>query len=226
MYEKKIVAFVDILGFSQFVVSNERNPLDIKELLDIFQNECKVAREKNLDKTIFNKEITTFSDCIVISYAFTNYGSLFHILLDLFYIQVDFICKGFFLRGGVTCGDVYHNGDMIFGPAMVRAYEIESQKAVYPRILVSPELVEDAIKNPADSNNSKEEAEYLKLFLDEIEEGYYELTHFQSSEFDSSEEADYFYLKMKELINNGVNNNCESIKAKYVWLKNKYIKED
>jgi hypothetical protein len=44
---------------------------------------------------------------------------------------------GFLIRGGVTIGNLYHAQGIVFGPAMVEAYELESRTAVYPRIVVS-----------------------------------------------------------------------------------------
>lgn len=32
--------------------------------------------------------------------------------------------------------------DIVFGPALVRSYELESKKAIYPRIIIDKELIE------------------------------------------------------------------------------------
>ncbi len=42
------------------------------------------------------------------------------------------------MRGGVTIGDICFEGSMVFGPAMVKGYGLESEFAVYPRIVVDP----------------------------------------------------------------------------------------
>jgi len=50
--------------------------------------------------------------------------------------------EGFFLRAGVTVGDIYHDENMVFGPALNRAYQLEDA-GKYPRIVLDelkPEL--------------------------------------------------------------------------------------
>ncbi len=50
------------------------------------------------------------------------------------------------LRGAITYGKIVHNNQMIFGPALVRAYELESKKAVYPRVIIDRNIT-DTMKN-------------------------------------------------------------------------------
>lgn len=39
------------------------------------------------------------------------------------------------IRGGITIGKIIHNEEMVFGPGINRAYELESKYAIYPRII-------------------------------------------------------------------------------------------
>jgi hypothetical protein len=49
---------------------------------------------------------------------------------------------GYTIRGAVTSGKLFHEGSIIiFGPALVRAYELERHMAVYPRIIIDPRLI-------------------------------------------------------------------------------------
>ena len=45
-------------------------------------------------------------------------------------------------RGALTYGDIYYDNDknVWFGPAMNRAYWLESKKARYPRLIIAPEF--------------------------------------------------------------------------------------
>ena len=45
--------------------------------------------------------------------------------------------KGILLRGGITVGQLCHKDNIVYGPAMVEAYELESKSAIYPRVIVS-----------------------------------------------------------------------------------------
>lgn len=40
------------------------------------------------------------------------------------------------LRGGITKGEFYVNDNIIFGNGLIQAVEIESQKAIYPRVVI------------------------------------------------------------------------------------------
>lgn len=49
---------------------------------------------------------------------------------------------GFWLRGAVTIGLLHHDEDIVFGPALNRAYELESRHAIFPRIILDPACAE------------------------------------------------------------------------------------
>src|SRR5947209_7979477 len=47
---------------------------------------------------------------------------------------------GFLLRGGATIGNLHHAQNIVFGEAMIEAYELETRTAVYPRIVLSSKI--------------------------------------------------------------------------------------
>nr|WP_317187917.1 hypothetical protein [Acinetobacter gerneri] len=47
------------------------------------------------------------------------------------------------LRGALTIGEIYHDENMVFGPAMVEAYELESKVAEFPRIILHDKIEAD-----------------------------------------------------------------------------------
>lgn len=48
--------------------------------------------------------------------------------------------REYLVRGAITRGALYHDDAVVVGPALVRAYELESQVAIYPRIILDPNL--------------------------------------------------------------------------------------
>jgi hypothetical protein len=56
-------------------------------------------------------------------------------------IAIAALKMGFLIRGGVAKGKLYHANGVVFGEAMVRAYQLESRVAVYPRVVVADELI-------------------------------------------------------------------------------------
>lgn len=54
----------------------------------------------------------------------------------------------------------------IFGPALVNGYELESKKAIYPRIIIDSKVIENGIKYRQD-HHSQEELYYVMKILTE-----------------------------------------------------------
>jgi hypothetical protein len=48
---------------------------------------------------------------------------------------------GVLIRGGFTFGRLYHENGVVFGEAMVDAYQLESKHAIRPRVLVSDRIL-------------------------------------------------------------------------------------
>lgn len=59
------------------------------------------------------------------------------------------IRNGFLVRGAITVGKLYHTDGVIFGPALVQAFELEKQ-AKYPRVIVSNEIINSLQKHEAE----------------------------------------------------------------------------
>jgi hypothetical protein len=130
--------------------------------------------------------ISASSDSIVISFSeklFNDTVSLRHAVIEILNITQQLanflILKGFLLRGGITIGQVYHENNIVFGPAHVSSYELESQIAKYPRILASPQLV--------DCFNSDKNGSTQECFAIDVDGHYYldylptALIHFEQS---------------------------------------------
>lgn len=220
-YEERIVAFVDILGFSSMVSNSSSNPEEyekIKHALDTIN-----LMKKHSDGT--NAKVTTFSDSIVISYPVSDRDPLFYIIIDLIHLQLELLQQGVLVRGGIAKGLVRHTQEMVFGPAMVTAYELESKYAVYPRIIVEKELVD------WEKNNYRKQiygAEYdisdLESLLkrDEYNDIYYIDILRQRQELDYYEYFEELLRSVNSIIRDGLTNKNKAVKMKYVWLKNYY----
>ena len=95
-----------------------------------------------------NFNASFLSDCIIISYEVSEFRQDFlqlHYILNhlsefVFDITLYF---GKFMRGGFTYGDLYHEEDVCFGPALIEAVELE-KAAIFPRISVSPQILDYA----------------------------------------------------------------------------------
>jgi hypothetical protein len=151
--KENIVAFVDILGFSDFIKAYDlgNNPnllLDLKQAVDSASEFLKMninQQEKDLFNWKQHLKVKLFSDCLCASIPtnINHSAQKLDIITFLFYIstfQNLLIEKGFFTRGGISIGSFYSDENMIFSGALVESVELE-KKAIYPRVLVSQSLI-------------------------------------------------------------------------------------
>jgi hypothetical protein len=166
VYEDRIVAFIDILGFKNIIKESTNNEVIIKQLNKIFNNlqfdknerftkqslhenkefpNCLFDKKGNhinhpLDK-LTKRKMTIFSDSIVISYPIkeNNFNYLMNYLVKL---SFELSRIGFMVRGGIVFGKLYHKKNIVLGDALIQAYELESKNAIYPRIIISEETIE------------------------------------------------------------------------------------
>ncbi|OME73992.1 hypothetical protein BK120_32460 [Paenibacillus sp. FSL A5-0031] len=136
-YSIRNVAFIDILGFSDLInKSGKHNTIlkSIYESLTIMRDMKNIIPENGVDE--LSPQVSVFSDNIVISYINDNRESEFLLIRDCIFLYLSLLTKGILLRGGITTGELYHDENVVFGPALVKAYKIESKFSIYPRIVV------------------------------------------------------------------------------------------
>lgn len=129
VYENRAVLFLDILGFSDLVKSGRA--VRLLGTLQHLQGRAHEARESG------NLDFTAFSDCVVVSSPVNSGKGVLQVVAYAQFLALDLLASGFLTRGAVVTGDLYHDGAIVLGPALVTAYGLESKKALYPRILVS-----------------------------------------------------------------------------------------
>lgn len=146
--KNRVVAYLDILGFKELL----KNKQDFEQLLTVIKNikqqdtrdySEKITTKENITTITSMPLITSFSDCIVLSVPLRSLGAGGATNCLLQFIQQlsdSLIFGGYILRGGIAQGMVHHHDGTIFGEAYIEAYELESNKAINPRILISKEL--------------------------------------------------------------------------------------
>lgn len=135
MYEKRVLLFLDILGFKELVSQGEA-----EKILSALKLVSKHAEEIENRLSINGTCVTSFSDCIVISHPVESGRAGMFVTMVGAYLALELLRVGIITRGGVSVGDVLHQSKILFGPAMIEAYLLESKMATYPRILVSKEV--------------------------------------------------------------------------------------
>jgi hypothetical protein len=228
-YEKRICCFIDILGFRQHIEETVdelgKDKIEkiekIKYILDLSK---KMTDDSGFSKS---KIVTYFSDSIVISYDYTEPSQLYHTLIDLLYVSFELANQGYLARGGVTIGKLIHTNELIFGPAMVKAYDLESKEAIYPRIIVEKEVVENGIKFKVDNHSANDELEYIFDIITEDSDGNYYIDYISksSSEFNDPEYDLYGYLDRLKNFFDDFQDLDDKVQKKLLWLKEKINNE-
>lgn len=147
-YSNRVIAFIDILGWKDFIQSKDifnsekvkvlgKAVSGIKWLADWYNSLGQYVPSDH--KWPGNPILTHFSDSLVISVDDNNNGK--EVLEQaLSILSANLINYRMLLRGGIARGEVFHNGSLLFGPALIEAYQLESEIAIQPRVILSKEL--------------------------------------------------------------------------------------
>lgn len=195
MYEQRVVAFVDILGFKEIIARSATDEALVRRIygaLDLrHDNFAEVfAAEVGLNRTSadFDDLFHTFSDCIVISVR-PQIEEVGLLVFMVFRVCRQLLGNGFFSRGGVAKGSLYHRVDkqfdtigssivqssgplpvpMVFGPAFVDAYNFESAHADGPRVILQQGVWKDI--DSYCSKNSDKLAHFLRAHVKRAADG-------------------------------------------------------
>lgn len=137
------VAFVDILGYETMVRAahdSRTSEVLLRRLHSVIPTALDRLRKPAHNKLGMDHYIVrAFTDNVVIGYPLEDDGEpqLGHLLQLLAYFQCELASEGFFIRGGVAVGPAFISEDLVFGPALLDAYDGEHTLARDPRIVLT-----------------------------------------------------------------------------------------
>ncbi len=175
-YEERYIAFVDILGFKNLIQNSKNDPKVVGQLISALdlspQSSPTVLHEVgDVDESEADLRVHTFSDFVVASTK-PNHIGLAVLSYMIWSQSVNWLSNSLLCRGGITKGLVLHragNGapPMVFGPAFVEAYQLESTVADYPRVIFSRSVREDWVLYSRESKLG----EKLPLLVEKCSDG-------------------------------------------------------
>lgn len=240
MYEKRLCAFIDILGFRDLVQQSVKSPFlynKIRDLLrevgrarpiwerdnpvDIIESRLrqqgvqhpKAEANRLIDEYSSAERGTSFSDSIVLSAALNDHA-ITGFFTSLLFLSEGIAELGKYVRGAVCLGELCHEPDICFGPALITAYDLE-KNAEYPRIIFSSETYMQISKVSLPSVGS------LASFIREDADGQRFLDFLNKKAFELA--GDFRTDQMNE-IRRGLNNQLFSsqvsnrVRKKLEWL--------
>lgn len=151
IFEKYVVAFIDICGFKNFIKKAEqagtKESLQFSELLDVVSRDPVFKDEINFLPKEMGLECLQISDSFIITApclkTTDKFPTLIAVSIKAIQIYQALLSIGLGARGGIAVGNLFVKDNNIFGSAFLDAYETESVKAIYPRILLHQTAVKE-----------------------------------------------------------------------------------
>lgn len=224
-YENRYIVFIDILGFKNLVDESMKSEDQLEKIHKALNHISGIKKENDqgiLSLKDQGKEVTVFSDSIVISMPVSNRSSGFQLLNEVIFIQMQLMYMGIFIRGGMTAGMLYHSENIVFGPAMNEAYCLETKCAIYPRVIVSSNYLQTAYQNGVHQPEQEQRYFEEELHLIKKDGDGYAYVDFLNQELntDGTEEYIDFLERTQRAIMSALNQyNDPKILKKYYWLK-------
>src|SRR5258708_4209147 len=121
-YERRVVSFFDVLGWRNKIAESVKDQTKLQAVHRISRLFAAVSKTPRGPQSVKLIQ-TSFSDHVVVSGPVT--ADLTPFLAQLAILQAGVAQFGFYVRGAVTIGDIKHDSEIVFGPALVRAYDLE-----------------------------------------------------------------------------------------------------
>ena len=218
-YKTCLVTYFDILGFRSLLRSETAGR--ISRILRVVKESSRRDKESDRD---FERLYESFSDLtlrsiVVSSTEFLRERSalLLYELESIAKVQIELIQReNILVRGGIAIGPLVKSWGLVYGDALVEAYELE-KKAIHPRVLIHPELVrllQDL------SSESSHDLEINQLVARGHGLCYVDYLRYRSRLTDWEEQAEFFGLH-RQLVEDGLAkfSSQPHIREKYLWLR-------
>jgi hypothetical protein len=237
-YEERYCLFLDILGFQSHIDETVKPSQDTKRAMTFqklraalrsisegvqYKDGIEVAGE--IRPT--SRQVSQFSDCVVVSYLKSEpYGTgVTSILLDVHRLQLDLVRRGILLRGAISAGLLFHDKDLVFGPALNEAVALE-KLANYPRVILDSQVLDDAgLRGSARAaSNSSPDGSISSMVAEDFDGLYYiDYINVHSQDFgdDWSDLREYLEC-LRNVVKGLANKKSPSIRVKHSWLRTKF----
>ncbi len=163
-----MVAYLDLLGVATRMKTDKQYQ---KVLMNILHNlyTSSIRLSKEIDMEGYNEiQFKIFSDNIVIAKRLSNDSEKRIMDIECVLNCVShFACSsvgdgvGWLVRGGITIGELFIDDTMVWGNALLKAYDLENNIAIYPRIVIDSKILHEL-------DHNKDLCEYVQHDFDNI----------------------------------------------------------
>ena len=236
-YRDHHVAFIDILGFSELVKHSTKDGNALFRIMNSLYELQPDKINENIKKHISASNsfgFVQFSDSIVLydEMTATGFWRLVGIIIE---VTLTFAKHGTLCRGGLASGSlhVYRDKDgkqtrpIVFGPAFVEAYALESTVAVNPRVVISRKAYDLMDKYSASAPWDTLRSEYIRrdrdgpAYIDVLRDIWENLN---SPSADVQNDAITAANAIREPLVQGLREHMANprVFAKYFWMATRY----
>lgn len=210
------ILYFDVLGYKEIVQHEDENAflLDIQkmyneEILD------KVKRKYSKCKIFSDNAIVTFPKIQDQNKNDMRLKQLCHFAARL---QEQCLRKyGILIRGAISEGLLYMDDNFVYGSGLISVYELENSEAIYPRIIVDPNLY----------NNSYISSSTHTIFKEKIWDNYYFINFLNyyhpniNTNGTRKKHLEHIEKKIDDFIKNNSTKNSHNARVlqKFFWLR-------
>lgn len=144
-YTESYIAFIDMLGFKDFLSNHSCS--EIRRIFDLVIEKYECV---NLYNLLGNNQKSTsvihtkiISDSICLHVKAEHVFNLLHLIIVCKQLQQMFLDfeVPVLLRGGIVEGNIYADEISVYGPGLTKAYLLEQKDAKNPRIIITGETL-------------------------------------------------------------------------------------
>lgn len=214
--ENAIVCFIDILGYRNMVTAPgdrmqiaARLDAAIRRALEAFGGIDALRGTPDAEW-----RVRVFSDCLCAAKPLSELG-VASMLDAISMFTQEMLSASFPIRGGVELGPYADNELLLFSSAQISAYDLESQVAKHPRVVLSPALIDyiDAVED--------DEYRWIMKELIILDRGSLPFVNYMVFyEEDDWQGGSAFYRLMKNLITKMLKRTDVNprLREKYIWM--------
>lgn len=170
-YEECYVAVLDLLGFKSKIKTSSCE--EIASIYDKMRESYYIRKDGKVIIDDGELHQMILSDTIVFYVNATVKNALAALIATCSFFQIELLSVNAptLLRGAIVKGNIYRDGDVVFGQGIVDAYLLEENVAKYPRIILQKKIVKEY------TNFDKEVSDFKDLFLFEDFDLFYSIDY-------------------------------------------------
>lgn len=227
-YTKCYIAFLDILGFKNMI-----GKCTCEELLDVFKDMNNPLKSIQVGDDAGNMydipavnqiKIKVMSDSICFFIDSSLQDALFCLLSCCAIFQAKLLRRTvpIMVRGAIVLGEIYSDGDIIFGSGMTEAYLLEEGNAKYPRIIITKSTLMKGLENISRHSIKNHLEQYVYCDTDKYYAANWLNFIFDIGVNKEKETFETCYHKLSDYIDSVLSLETSlSIREKYLYLDNK-----